>query len=91
MSLRHVDMGTESVNRELLLLALASNSSDIGAMLPWELGWMDVWGWDTCLGLRLPGSPRCPTLPGWKPPQSQVRLQHGQTHPGGEDENILST
>lgn len=37
MSLWHADMGAEGVNAKLLLLALAHDSSDLGAVLPWTL------------------------------------------------------
>lgn len=90
-------MGTEGVNGKLLLLALAYDSSDIGAMLPgsWD-GWISGGGMDGCLGL----GPREPPLPHtawlealttWQPPRSPVCLQHRQNHPEGKNENILST
>lgn len=58
MSLWHVDMKTEGVNGKLLLLALAHDSSDMGAMLPQTLCEAQrvlKQCWNTFLGLRLPG------------------------------------
>lgn len=57
MSLWHVDTKPEGVNGKLLLLALAHDSSDMGAMLPrtlCEAQHVLKQCWITFLGLRLP-------------------------------------
>lgn len=58
MSLWHANMKTEGVNGKLLLLALAHDSSDMGAMLLrtlCEAQRVLKQCWNTFLGLRLPG------------------------------------
>lgn len=69
MSLWHANMKTEGVNGKLLLLALAHDSSDMGAMLPrtlCEAQRVLKQCWNTFLGLRLPGGgPRYKNRPGF--------------------------